>query len=156
MTKTEAEKLHKFIGNKLIKQYGDKSLYNDEIHKIGKELFKSKFIGVFAQNASFPLKQGYYIINTDTKNNDGIHWVSMYLTKTKAYIYDSFGRKAKYILSHLVSKLTKNNYKIKNSDTTDREQRPFKNGKITEICGPLSLAWLYVVNKLGIRKALTV
>ena len=122
-----------------------------EIDTFCKTLFGIKYKGIFSQNQKFEFKPGYYIINTDLKTGPGVHWIALVLTKTNAYIYDSFARNSNKLVSHLVKRLKLAKYTIINSDPRDREQ------KETEIiCGHLSIAWLSVVKELGIRMAIKI
>ena len=146
---TKAENVFRLYKAELISKLGRKALSNDTIDKYGKLLFQSKYKGCYAQNNKFELKQGFYIINTDLESGKGIHWVSLILTAKTAYIYDSFSRDPKKLLPHLIQHLK--NYKIVSSDRKDKEQI----GN-SQICGHNCLAFLLVVQKLGVKSALKI
>ena len=144
----KAENVFRLYKAELISKLGKKALSNDTIDKYSKLLFQSEYKGCYAQDTQFEKKSGYYIINTDLEKGKGIHWVALILTPKIAYIYDSFSRDPKKLLPHLLQHLK--NYKIVSSDK-DKEQRGS-----SELCGHASLAFLLVVQKLGIRSALKI
>lgn len=136
---------------KVKRKYGIKgSTYNTDLDKIGKKLIGKSYIGTFAQN-TIPINlpnKSYFITNLDFHNTDTErHWVAFYYDKGTYYCYDSYGRKSKKILAHFFKKIKG---KIVDSDN-DAEQR------ITAVsCGARCIAWLMVVKKLGVKKALKI
>lgn len=68
-----------------------------QLHHVGQSdsKLKSPFIGVFPSD-QLPFIETYpaaLIANIDTHDQDGSHWVAIYLTKTKrGEFFDSFGR----------------------------------------------------------------
>jgi hypothetical protein len=147
----KAEKLFRKYKTQYIAKLGRHALNNTEIDTFAKSTFGTRYKGSFAQDEKFELKSGFYIINTDIRTGPGIHWISLVLTPKTAFIYDSFARSSKSIVSHLVKRLTKANRKIVCSDRTDKEQRD-----IEIVCGHLSLAFLAVAKDLGIRAAIKI
>ena len=144
-----ADALFKKYKKQIIKEMGKKALADDQINKIGKELFGTKWKGVFPQDR-LKTTPGYYIINSDSSkhiNSDSAHWLAVIQTKTILYIYDSFGRLTKNILP-LIYSTTKKKIVESKSDAEQWGQ--------TEICGQLSLGWLCVAQSLTVRKALTI
>lgn len=136
--------------NKLIKKYGRKALYSDKIDEIGKDLFKTKWIGCYPQD-KVKFKKGFQIINNHTSKQAGEHWISIYITKNMTvYIYDSFGRKSEDLLPILIKKIKNKNMKWKDSKN-DVEQ--YTN---SDICGCLCLAWLKIVDIYGIKQAIKI
>ena len=134
----------------IIKKVGKKGLYDNQILEEGKELFDKKFLGVFSQD-TIPLhKKGYMIFNVDTHDEKGSHWIGCYSTDKCLYIYDSFGRHSERLLPILMNKLHKKKIHFKDSQH-DAEQYGD-----SQICGQLSLAWLCIVESMGIRKALKI
>ena len=134
---------------KFIKKLGKQALDNFQLEKLGKELFGKKFIGVFAQD-ELPNRVGYLIINTDTRkkiNSHSAHWIAIVQTPKTLYVYDSFGRLTKNVLT-LISKTT-------TKKIVDSKYDPEQFG-YPEICGHLAASWLCVARDLGIRKALTI
>jgi hypothetical protein len=77
----------------------------------------------------------------------GSHWVAISITPKKIYIYDSFARKSKDLLSFLYNQAKLRNMKIidmnKNSDQQKR----------STVCGPISLAWLIMLDAYGVKSA---
>jgi hypothetical protein len=144
----EVETLFRDYKKKFITIFGSKALTNHTINFICKKLFGKEWIGCYSYD-EFPLKTpGYGIINTGKKI--GIHWVSVYIKKNTVYVYDSFGRPTGQILSRFKRRLEKNKLIIVESDN-DAEQR----GN-SEVCGHLSISFLCVVKKLGIKKAILI
>lgn len=119
-----------------------------ELDKIGKKLFKNKYIGTFAQDelpdAIYEKNNNLYaIINVDTKLMSGSHWVAIagLPNSTKILVFDSFGRASKTLLPTL--KQTN----VINTDL-DAEQK-----QIQESCGQFSIAWLIFLDKYGFKNA---
>ena len=101
--------------NKYIRKYGRKPMSNFEIDDECSALFK-KWKGCYMQNELKTYKPGYYILNVDTRNNEGIHWISLVVCSKNAYIFDSFGRDTNKILPILKKNLDKQGLKIIESD----------------------------------------
>ena len=148
-----AEKLFKKYKKQFVTTLGKKALDDGQLTQLGRNIFGDKYIGTFAQD-KYPMnKNGFAIVNKDTSkkiNTDDAHWVAIYTTKTRLYIYDTFGRHTSFVLPIIYEKAAKHNKKIYESKN-DPEQYGY-----SEICGQLAIAWLCVVKDLGIRKALTI
>ena len=129
----------------IIASVGRKGMYSDQINKLGASLFGPRWGGAVSND--HPLSEGkYYVLNTAT-TGPGSHWVSVYLHKKIAYVYDSFGRRSKRLLPHLQGP---NVHMVVDSDH-HAEQR----GN-SEVCGQLSLAWLLVLHSTGLNTALKI
>ena len=155
MNERQVEKEFKKIYKKIVKLIGhDKSTNGEELNTTGKRLFGNKFKGIYPVDVMpLPKKNSYYIINTDIKNGDGIHWVALYRGfGNTIYVYDSFARSTSYILKIMTSKLKKWKLKLIEADRTDREQK----GNTSEMCGQLTISWISVIEKFGIRNALKI
>jgi len=152
----EAEALFEKYKKKYIKKLGTKALYDDQLDKVGKKEFGNRWGGIYAVDEQFKTTNNkYFIINTDTKDSSGEHWIAIKLAPKKLYFYDSFSRDAKKITPILLKRFK--NRQIIQADQKDTEQMPVdKNGNQTEICGVLCLSWLNVIQELGIRKALKI
>jgi hypothetical protein len=145
-----AETLFRKYKQQLITKFGRKAMWDADIDDYCKKEFGNKYIGTFAQD-QFKLAPGYQIINTATsKQKNGEHWVSIYQTPKTCFVYDSFGRPTGKLLRILTKKLRKKKIRIVDSDP-DQEQRGS-----SQVCGQLCIAYLHVVEKLGIRKALNI
>tara|TARA_R110002050_G_scaffold288043_1_gene439644 strand:+ start:349 stop:816 length:468 start_codon:yes stop_codon:yes gene_type:complete len=140
---------------RFIKKLGNHALDNEEIDAECLELFGSKYRGCHSVDTKFPLKPGYYVVNLDMKSGPGTHWISMYLTKKTAHVFDSFARDIDKIAPILTKRLRRAKFKIK-FDTKDKEQRPFYNKRMTVSCGHSCIAFLLCVHKFGIRKAILI
>lgn len=137
------------LKNMLISKLGRKALSNLELNKIGVKLFGKKYLGTRPQDAIM-YKNGFQIINTDTSNKRGEHWVALFITDKNVYVYDSFGRPTKKLLTILTKQGEERKLNIVDSDY-DKEQKGD-----SEICGVLCLSWLICVQKFGIKAALKI
>lgn len=138
----DVDTINKKFFDLLLSYLGKKATYDYELNKIGKILFKKKFVGVMPMDQTPILKDDEScIVNTNA------HWVSLYFKDGILYIYDSFGRKYKRLFNNIL----KDKYdKIVQTDN-DAEQ-----GMEEETCGVFCLSWLCVVYNLGIDKALLI
>ena len=131
--------------NRLIRQLGRNPLTNNQLDEICKNI--PKYRGCFMQDELKEYKNGYYIINTDTKNNTGIHWVAMYNTPTSSYIFDSYGRDTHKIMPILKKTIQGGGRKIVESDK-DQDQ------KNSQVCGHICIAWILCSLEFGIKKTI--
>ena len=147
----ESEVNHIFLQYKhqLIKQLGRDPQFSDVLEKVGKKLLGMKFKGVFPQDRFPASKEGYYIVNTDTANQSGTHWVAIVNTKKNVYIHDSFGRKSKKILKYVVKNAKALQKNIIEADP-DLEQGN------SNVCGCIALAFLLTAKQVGIKQALKI
>ncbi len=123
------------------------------------------YIGTFSQdtlNIDDMPPGSYAIINVDTSNEPGSHWVGVtrqgYRNNTGVKggrrppdmmgIYDSFGRQTKTLLPLLYEQIKKKGYELLESHKVDQSAT-------SNVCGLMSLAWLRVVSILGLDEALT-
>ena len=87
----------------------DKQLVR-KMRSCGNKYSKSIFIGVFARDnlpKSLPKYPCSLIINTDTKNLPGKHWVSIYISSYKEGEYfDSFGEEPSQDIALWLNKFT--------------------------------------------------
>ena len=92
------------------------------------------------------IRKPYSILNNHDSTKSGEHWVSVYQTRTKIYVYDSFAR-TKRLMKPFVEKMSKMGYKVefvnKNKDQSEYQIN----------CGLRALLFLIFVNKYGIAKA---
>ena len=141
--------------SRFIRMLGNHALNNTELDDVCKNLFGSKYKGSYPVDAKFPMRPGFFIFNTDIASGPGIHWMSVVLSKTVAYIYDSFGRDPEKTIPILMKRLRRANYKIR-FDTKDAEQRGFYKDKMVVNCGHSSLSFLLCVHRYGIRAAMKI
>ena len=135
------------------KKYGIKTTtYSDTLHKICKTELGTKFKGVFSSD-TYPLdlpNYSYAIVNNKPSSSKGQHWVACYNTPTKYYIFDSFGRSSKTLLTKLHKRMKGTGKRVKDSDY-DSDQ---KDNQVD--CGIRCLAWLMVVKKNNIYTAIKI
>jgi len=141
ITKDQAEQAYEQYLKQIESKYGNMETNSDELHKIGKKLFKRKFAGVFASDQIPQMRGGQYaIVNLDDSSQPGSHWVSLVKESDKMYVYDSFGRKTIKILPNLIQS---GNGVVMETEN-DAEQK-----KVEENCGQRSLASLCVYDNYG-------
>lgn len=148
----EVKQLSKYFKqqkNKYIRKYGRKPMSNFQLEDECAALFK-KWKGCYMQDELKIYKPGYYILNLDTRNKEGIHWISLVITPKSAYIFDSFGRDTNKILPILKKNLDKQGLKIIESDP-DQDQKGD-----SVVCGMLCIAFLLCCDKFGIVKTVKV
>lgn len=113
---------------------------NIQLHKLSKQLFKTRFKGVYPFDKIPKLKQNQScIFNLDKHTEPGSHWCALYKSPTNYLVYDSFSRKV------LKGK------KYLNSDLSDKEQKVSEDN-----CGQRCIAWLMILYKHGYAKALLI
>lgn len=112
-----------------------------ELLRIGKRLFGKAFIGVFsADEVPNVIKPNTcMILNTDPSYKPGVHWVALMSDVAgKVYFYDSYRRSYKKL-----SKYWKDYTWLQ---VTDNEP---EQSMVSEICGHLCMAAIYVFRKYG-------
>lgn len=113
---------------------GINTTYSGELDKKGKRIFGKRFKGVFPADRLPTLKnREMYIANLDNHNEKGSHWVAVYHSNGKNYVYDSFGRKSKKIFKSIYGK-----GRVKDTQY-DAEQKVHENS-----CGLRSMVALYM------------
>jgi hypothetical protein len=128
---------------------GNETTYSTDLERAGVKLLGSKFRGVFPSDKIPPLNdlKSYAVLNLDSSNQAGSHWIAVAHDNGKTYVYDSFGRKAVKIIPSLFHS---GNGRIINTDP-DAEQ------KIKETnCGARCITWLLFFDRYGAKKALLI
>jgi hypothetical protein len=148
MSKSHKEKTCNLIYGKVLKDVvypltGDKTTYLTDLNGIGKKILGVKFKGVFPSDKIPRLNdlQPYCILNLDTSEEAGSHWVAIAKNGDNTYIYDSFGRNNVKIIPNLQYS---GNGRIIDTD------RDVEQGILETNCGARSLAWLVFLDKWGI------
>lgn len=116
-----------------------------QLNGIGWYLFGCRYLGTFALNG-VPAKIDktatlkHFIINTQTSNLPGQHWVAVTIQNNTAYIFDSFGNPPKPLLVRQLKDqgITKIYY-------NKRQIQPYN----TTFCGQLAVKHLLNVDLLG-------
>ena len=155
MNETKIEKEFRKYKSQYIRLLGNHALSNDELDDVCKSLFGGKYRGTHSVDSKFQMKPGYYVINTDIASGDGIHWQGLILSKTVAYIFDSFGRSPEKTIPILYKRLRRAKYKIK-FDTKDKEQRATYKNRMVVNCGHAVISFLLCAHKFGIRAAMKI
>lgn len=149
-TNSPERKLFNKYRKSLIQTLGRKALYDSTIDKIGVKEFGSAWLGC---NPSDQIKfkpYSYQIVNTDPHNKSGSHWLAMYQTKTKAYVFDSYGRPIPLLLKNLSKTSKQHGLGLGSTNAVPNMEQI---GFTSEVCGHNSLAFLLTVRDLGITKA---
>ena len=135
---------------KIVKKLGNKPLSDMELKKEATVMKLPKFLGVRLQDETMPTGNGCYIINTDTNDGQGIHWVSVVQHNKKCYVYDSFGRRSQTLLKSFVKNRIGSGYMVKNTDLTDQDQYGYKSVD----CGHRCLSALKIYKDHGLQEYL--
>ena len=125
---------------------GEKSTYGNDLEKVSKKLFGNKFIGVYSSDMVPELKNGdMAIVNLDKYYQIGSHWISISQYDNNLLVYDSFGRETHDILPDF-------NYEGDIIDADYDSEQDIKEYN----CGPRSIAFLNVLDKLGPEYAMLI
>ncbi len=153
MSEQKLMKIYNAYIKRIANELGHNSTTNSrEIEQLGKGLFGSKFLGVYASDniPNMPIGKSC-VANLDSHDEPGSHWISLYRDKGELLIYDSFGRKTIKILPKLHKTQKGGNLKIVEADR-DAEQ-----DEDTEFnCGHRCIAWLQILYTHGKESALKI
>ena len=117
---------------------------SDEIYTIAKYMKLENFLGVFASDQLDMItdkSEGLLVFNTDTSDNIGQHWISMYLSKKQLMYFDSLASefyKSNFIRSLFV-KLGKDVFINKVQTQTEQSDK----------CGVHALVFCLIMSKNG-------
>jgi hypothetical protein len=110
----------------------------DDLWIAGRSMLGSPFIGVFPLDKLPPLSSivsgNSFIVNTQSSNLPGMHWLAVFVTQSQMRVFDPLG--ASSYPNQLVDYLHRNN-----------ERRVFYNRRViqdprTSLCGQHCLRWL--------------
>lgn len=137
------------IDNEINNFLGSDTTYGNNLEKVALKFLGSKFRGVFPSDKIPKLNdiKKYAILNLDSSNQSGSHWIGLAYNNGDVIVYDSFGRNTKKIIPSL---LQSGNGRVIMTDN-DSEQRLKEDN-----CGQRSLAWLMTFDKLGPEMALLI
>jgi hypothetical protein len=143
MSNTEYKNYFTNIKKNLIAQYNNKPLTNTQITKIMKYHIPS-YKGTFAQNTA-TTTTGMKIVNTDTRNKNGTHWIGVYINLPNIYVYDSFASHTSKTLPIFYKKCKKKNLNVIDVNrVADQYQK-------SSVCGYASISYLLTIHKFGIK-----
>ena len=108
---------------------------NFQLNYLGKKYLGEKYLGTFPLNSPpYTLKSNTcFIINTQSSNLPGEHWLAVNITYTKIELFDPFGL---YYPSPLVDYLTRSGKRV----IFNKIQYQDFN---TNLCGLYCLKWLF-------------
>ena len=123
-----------------------KFLYTNEINEIP---MKNYFLGVYPadilpEHIKFP---SCWIWNTDEQNENGKHWIAIWLTEKNMYFFDSFAKSVIFYSCQYWKDLAENlNVKFINVQTRGLQS------KTTLTCGSWCLLYLYNKSRNEVEK----
>lgn len=136
----QAEHIYNNILDSIISIMGNKGTITEQLNKYG-SFFIDNYKGTFARDHIPNLNNGESsIINLDTSDKNGSHWIALYKYNNQLYFYDSFGR------PNLLPEL---NYK--EALDYDAEQNIYMSD-----CGQRCITWLLFFNLYGPKMALLI
>ena len=141
--KDTAEKLYNTILKSIVEPIvGNRTTYSSALHKAGRELLGNKFVGVFPSDRIPKLTKTspYCILNLDSSDGPGSHWIALAYSGDKSMVYDSFGRKHIKIIPTLKSS--------GNGVVIDTDRDPEQDIAETN-CGARSISWLLLYDTYG-------
>lgn len=119
---------------------GKNDTFDSDLNKIGVDLFGDLWGGVFPVDKWKPnQKKPYAIVNLDTSDMPGSHWVAIITEPNHILVYDSFGRTSQKILKKL---------KVGSGTIIDTEYDAEQDKKEYN-CGQRSLSALLVYDLYG-------
>ena len=114
----------------------DEKTNNVQLNKLGVIIFGKRFKGVYTADARFQLKNNEMcIINTDSANKKGLHWIGLYKHNNLKYFYDSFARDFRALSPYF-----KNKRWVNVNNTVDE-------AIVSQDCGQLAMAFLIIFDK---------
>ena len=131
------------------KRVGGKTTYLGQLDRAGKDIFGSRFHGVYPSDKIPKLtdKKPYAILNLDRSDEPGSHWIALAKVGNNSIVYDSFGRHHTKIIPSL---LYSGNGKLISTDD-DQEQHI-----LATDCGARSISWLEFLDKYGAENSLLI
>jgi tRNA nucleotidyltransferase (CCA-adding enzyme) len=91
-------------------------------------------------------KKPYSILNTDDSSKGGTHWVAVYQSKNKLYVYDSFARSKKLMTKFVKMMKSKGFEVVFVNQGKDQQEREVN-------CGLRCFLWLVMVDRYNITVA---
>ena len=144
MLESEVERLNNYILSNVTQILGNTTTYQSDLEKLGQRIFNNKFIGVYPSDRIPKMKSNTYaIINLDSSDGPGSHWVSIMKRINDVLLYDSFGRPSSEILQSLAKS---GNGKVINAGVGDAEQDDEETN-----CGARSIAALILYDLYGYK-----
>jgi hypothetical protein len=128
----------------IVKRIGHSTTTNNhELHKLGKDMFANKFMGVYSSNTiPYIGKNQYLISNLDKSTQPGSHWVALCRgAGNRILIFDSFGRPTRSILPSMIGR----NFEDTDYDTNQHT--------LSKLCGQKCLSFIYIFDKYGFKNA---
>ena len=149
MTTTSQErKLFNKYKQALVSKLGNKALDNVTIDKVCRVEFAA-WGGCVPSDRVVLKPFHYYIVNVDNHDQPGSHWLAVFTSAKRAYIYDSYARDPASIVFKLLKTISKKGFKLSKTDLVHNMEQI---GYNSEVCGQISMAWLLVVRDLGISR----
>ena len=148
-TAIKAQAMFNNLVTELEKVYGDQMKTNVQLLEIGKAILPEMRDVIRNSDVDLLNKEPQYLI-VNTNNRSGLHWVGVYISGKKIFVFDTFARKTTNIMKTFVKRAEKAGFAIietrKRIEQADAQQD----------CGLRSLAWLIILVNKGIRFAMLV
>ena len=136
--------------HQIINDLGNGITYDNQLTKYVNESGmldgKTNFLGTFTQDIKLPNRNCAAIINTSTKNEDGVHWCGIWKENGQVYFFDSFGRSP----SEITSMFNESEYGGLLYDDTVTQHMKENN------CGQRCIAWLFCCSRVGPKEAVKI
>ena len=140
----EAERLFAELLAQRVAEMGDQTTGEMELAQAAQAVLQ-RFNGVVAANEVPPHGDGAWVVNEQRRGHGGTHWMGVVRLGGVTYFWDSFGRTAQAVFPHEAWA------QGAVSAEADVEQQ-----RDESLCGQATIAWLGVVEQLGISAALHV
>lgn len=136
------------IERDLKRNLGSGETRTEQLNQIASSYLGKKYHGTYASDQIPNLSNStpYSIVNLDSSDEPGSHWISLAFNDGTVYVYDSFGRSYTEIIPEINQK-----YNFVVDSDLDAEQHVME-----ENCGQRCIAWLMVFDRFGKDVALTI
>jgi hypothetical protein len=144
------EYMQRLLDSTVYPLVGKQTTTDHSLADAGTKLLGPSFKGVFASDRLPDLPSfgtSYLVVNVDTHDRPGSHWMGIIKNGPRLYLYDTFGRPASEIIPSLVIYADKRGMQLFSKKSVP-EQAP----KQTD-CGARVLAWLLLAKRCGIGDA---
>ena len=127
---------------------GDGETSNIMLDDICFKLFEDNFSGTYPSDKipTLTKKKNMCILNLDSSDVSGSHWIACVLENGVVYVYDSFDRRSSKIIPSLFKK-----YKVvRNTDCTN-VSKPIRQKNYQESCGQRCITALLIYKIYGLE-----
>jgi hypothetical protein len=133
----------------IVDRLGNGVTYSDQLDEYCRNytnLSKDNYLGVFTQDYKPPKQDCCFIINTATKDENGVHWCGVFIKRGVKYFFDSFGRNPSKLVKMFDNNLGGN---IMYDDTKTQQNKEMN-------CGQRCIAFLVLCSKYNPESAVLI